>query len=32
MNPNFKIRFAILSDVPLILQFIKVLAEYEYQR
>ncbi|CZG15800.1 GNAT family N-acetyltransferase [Legionella pneumophila serogroup 1] len=29
MNPNFKIRFAILSDVPLILQFIKELAEYE---
>ncbi|HHT9950819.1 TPA: N-acetyltransferase family protein [Legionella pneumophila] len=29
MSPNFKIRFAILSDVPLILQFIKELAEYE---
>ncbi|ABQ56097.1 TPA: GNAT family N-acetyltransferase [Legionella pneumophila subsp. pneumophila] len=29
MNPHFKIRFAILSDVPLILQFIKELAEYE---
>jgi GNAT superfamily N-acetyltransferase len=29
MNPNFKIRFATLSDIPLILQFIKELAEYE---
>src|SRR5689334_3611567 len=29
MNLNFKIRFATLSDAPLILQFIKELAEYE---
>lgn len=29
MNHDIKIRFAISSDVPLILQFIKELAEYE---
>ncbi|MEW6056678.1 MAG: GNAT family N-acetyltransferase [Bdellovibrionota bacterium] len=28
-NPNFSIRFANESDVPLLLQFIKELAEYE---
>jgi GNAT superfamily N-acetyltransferase len=29
MNYNFKINFATSSDIPLILQFIKELAEYE---
>ena len=29
MNPDIKITFATISDVPLILQFIKELAEYE---